>query len=297
MRQKVTVRGIWGLISPMILYIVVQLAVTFIVTMGVFFSANFILYDYSYSTINDVAMKMVKDNVLLQLLISQIITAPILIKWLKNDIKSDKETGIFRKFKRTSIFKFLLIIPFGVATMLCANYLVSLLQMFMPEFMIDSYTDTSEALTSGSFLIQVLATAVGAPIVEELIFRGVVYRRLRRMASVIPSAIIVSLLFGVYHGNWIQAPYAFLLGLACVYVYERYKTVIAPMILHGTANFIAVLITFFAKQTGEDVTNQEIAYSVQTIIAFVVIILITGLITFLFYKIINKKVVPQEETK
>lgn len=93
--------------------------------------------------------------------------------------------------------------------MFCANYFVSILQMFMPKFMIDSYVGTSEALTSGPFIIQALATAVGAPIVEELMFRGVIYRRLRRMAGVIPSAIIVSLLFGVYHGNWIQAPYAF----------------------------------------------------------------------------------------
>lgn len=294
MRQKVTAGRLWGLISPMILYMVVQVAVSGIVTFGIMFAANFVLYDYSFSTAEDVGMKLAQENILLELLISQIITAPVLIKWLKNDINLDKETGFFKKFKRTSIFKFLLIIPFGIATMLCANYLVSILQMFMPKFMIDSYTDTSEVLTSGTFLIQALATAVGAPIVEELMFRGVIYRRLRRMAGVIPSAMIVSLLFGVYHGNWIQAPYAFLLGLACVYVYERYKSIIAPMILHGTANFIAVVISFFATQAGQDVTNQEIAFSIQTLIALGVIVIITGLLTFLLYRVINKKVVPEE---
>ena len=235
-----------------------------------------------------------QENILLELLISQIITAPILIKWLKDDINLDKETGFFKKFKRTSAFKFLLIIPFGITTMFCANYFVSILQMFMPEFMIDSYVGTSEALTSGPFIIQALATAVGAPIVEELMFRGVIYRRLRRMAGVIPSAIIVSLLFGVYHGNWIQAPYAFLLGLACVYVYERYKSIIAPMILHGTANFVAVLITFFATISGESMVDQQITYSVQDLIVLIVFVIITGILTFLLYRVINKKVVPEE---
>ena len=239
-------------------------------------------------------MKIAEENILLELLISQIITAPILIKWLKDDINLDKETGFFKKFKRTSVFKFLLIIPFGITIMFCANYFVSILQMFMPEFMIDSYVGTSEALTSGPFIIQVLATAVGAPIVEELMFRGVIYRRLRRMAGVIPSAIIVSLLFGVYHGNWIQAPYAFLLGLACVYVYERYKSIIAPMILHGTANFVAVLITFFATISGESVVDQQITYSVQDLIVLIVFVIITGILTFLLYRVINKKVVPEE---
>ena len=114
------------------------------------------------------------------------------------------------------------------------------------------------------------------------------------MAGVIPSAIIVSLLFGVYHGNWIQAPYAFLLGLACVYVYERYKSIIAPMILHGTANFVAVLITFFATISGESVVDQQITYSVQDLIVLIVFVIITGLLTFLLYRVINKKVVPEE---
>ena len=278
MRQKITAGRLWGLISPMVLYMIVQVVVSGIVTFGIIFAANFVLHDYATFSASKIGMKIAEENILLELLISQIITAPILIKWLKDDINLDKETGFFKKFKRTSAFKFLLIIPFGITIMFCANYFVSILQMFMPEFMIDSY----------------VATAVGAPIVEELMFRGVIYRRLRRMAGVIPSAIIVSLLFGVYHGNWIQAPYAFLLGLACVYVYERYKSIIAPMILHGTANFVAVLITFFATISGESVVDQQITYSVQDLIVLIVFVIITGILTFLLYRVINKKVVPEE---
>ena len=294
MRQKITAGRLWGLISPMVLYMIVQVVVSGIVTFGIIFAANFVLHDYATFSASKIGMKIAEENILLELLISQIITAPILIKWLKDDINLDKETGFFKKFKRTSAFKFLLIIPFGITIMFCANYFVSILQMFMPEFMIDSYVGTSEAFTSGPFIIQVLATAVGAPIVEELMFRGVIYRRLRRMAGVIPSAIIVSLLFGVYHGNWIQAPYAFLLGLACVYVNERYKSLIAPMILHGTANLVAVLITFFATISGENVVDQQITYSVQDLIVLIVFVIITGILTFLLYRVINKKVVPEE---
>ena len=210
MRQKITAGRLWGLISPMVLYMIVQVVVSGIVTFGIIFAANFVLHDYATFSASKIGMKIAEENILLELLISQIITAPVLIKWLKDDINLDKETGFFKKFKRTSAFKFLLIIPFGITIMFCANYFVSILQMFMPEFMIDSYVGTSEALTSGPFIIQVLATAVGAPIVEELMFRGVIYRRLRRMAGVIPSAIIVSLLFGVYHGNWIPVSYTHL---------------------------------------------------------------------------------------
>ena len=271
MRQKITAGRLWGLISPMVLYMIVQVVVSGIVTFGIIFAANFVLHDYATFSASKIGMKIAEENILLELLISQIITAPVLIKWLKDDINLDKETGFFKKFKRTSAFKFLLIIPFGITTMFCANYFVSILQMFMPKFMIDSYVGTSEALTSGPFIIQALATAVGAPIVEELMFRGVIYRRLRRMAGVIPSAIIV-----------------------CVYVYERYKSIIAPMILHGTANFVAILITFFATISGESVVDQHITYSVQDLIVLIVFVIITGILTFLLYRVINKKVVPEE---
>ena len=109
MRQKITAGRLWGLISPMVLYMIVQVVVSGIVTFGIIFTANFVLHDYATFSASKIGMKIAEENILLELLISQIITAPILIKWLKDDINLDKETGFFKKFKRTSAFKFLLI--------------------------------------------------------------------------------------------------------------------------------------------------------------------------------------------
>ena len=289
MRQKITAGRLWGLISPMVLYMIVQVVVSGIVTFGIIFAANFVLHDYATFSASKIGMKIAEENILLELLISQIITVPVLIKWLKDDINLDKETGFFKKFKRTSAFKFLLI-----TIMFCANYFVSILQMFMPEFMIDSYVGTSEALTSGPFIIQVLATAVGAPIVEELMFRGVIYRRLRRMAGVIPSAIIVSLLFGAYHGNWIQAPYTIIIGLLAVWLYEKYKSIVAPILFHMGANITSVLVSAMSEaaatgsETTETISNSELIYGLFTVmIVFALASLVIGVI-------INKLVKPKE---
>ena len=63
-------------------------------------------------------------------------------------------------------------------------------------------------------------TLVLAPILEEGAFRLVLYGWLRRFMAFLPAAVISSLAFGIYHGNWIQGTYAFLLGMVLAWGYE-----------------------------------------------------------------------------
>ena len=62
-----------------------------------------------------------------------------------------------------------------------------------------------------------LYASIVAPIGEELLFRGYLLRALRpygKRFAILASA----LLFGLFHGNLLQAPYAFLVGLILGYV-------------------------------------------------------------------------------
>lgn len=61
-----------------------------------------------------------------------------------------------------------------------------------------------------------------APVAEEILFRGFVQRSLRpfgRRFAIFGSAF----LFGLFHGNLLQTPYAFLVGLVLGYVAEEYS--------------------------------------------------------------------------
>ena len=85
-------------------------------------------------------------------------------------------------------------------------------------------------------IIMFLYVGVGAPIAEELLFRGLVIRPLERYGK--RFAIIVSaLLFGLFHGNLIQAPYAALVGLILGYVAVEYSIGWA-IVLHMFNNMI-----------------------------------------------------------
>lgn len=73
-----------------------------------------------------------------------------------------------------------------------------------------------------STLSMFLYGSIAAPIAEELLFRGFVQRSLQPFGK--KFAIFgAALLFGVFHGNLIQTPYAFLVGLVLGYVTAEYS--------------------------------------------------------------------------
>lgn len=81
-----------------------------------------------------------------------------------------------------------------------------------------------------------LYAAVGAPIMEEIIFRGLVLRHLEPYGKGF-AVIMSAFLFGIFHGNIVQMPYAFLVGLVLGYVAVEYNIVWA-MVLHMINNLV-----------------------------------------------------------
>jgi membrane protease YdiL (CAAX protease family) len=105
----------------------------------------------------------------------------------------------------------------------------------------------------GRFQVFLVASVV-APIVEETMFRGVLYRHLRestsragRPASVGLSALAVSFVFAVIHPQgWFGVPP--LMGLAFVFCLAREwrGTLIAPMVAHAIQNTIITVLVILA---------------------------------------------------
>ena len=290
-RERVTIGRIWGLIYPMLLYLGVTFAVEFI-----FMIAVAVLGISRYGTTDqaqlyDFIMNATMSQALSMTLLAGLATAPILIFIYIRDNNKDRRNGNFVKYKLNNILKYLLIIPFGVFNMLWANYFVALLQLVMPKFMLESYTDTQQIIEGGGFLIQLLTAGIVAPIVEELIFRGLVYRRTKKMTGTIAAAILSAALFGVFHGNWVQAPYAFIIGIVAVFVYEKFKSIVAPIMLHMSANILSVLIMTLASSDTPTVDSLNID-TLSYVSSLIIFIFITGVLAAVFGVIIWNKVNP-----
>ena len=83
-----------------------------------------------------------------------------------------------------------------------------------------------------------------SPAAEELLFRGLIYNRMKKYFSVLSAAAASSVLFGAYHGNLVQGLYGTLLGLVIVYSYEATGDFKAPVFVHGVANSVVFILTY-----------------------------------------------------
>lgn len=102
------------------------------------------------------------------------------------------------------------------------NFLwINLLELIMNRFG-RSVTGALETVSGSSDTVSMfLYASILAPVSEELIFRGFVLRSLRpygKRFAIMGSAF----LFGLFHGNLLQTPYAFLVGLVLGYVAAEY---------------------------------------------------------------------------
>ncbi|MCD7882190.1 MAG: CPBP family intramembrane metalloprotease, partial [Lachnospiraceae bacterium] len=88
-----------------------------------------------------------------------------------------------------------------------------------------------------------LGPGLFVPIAEELIFRGLVYARMRIRLQVGSAAFFSALLFALYHGNPIQAIYAFPMAIVLALLYEHGGKLIYPILFHMGANLAAILTT------------------------------------------------------
>lgn len=109
--------------------------------------------------------------------------------------------------------------------------------------------DVTESLGAGDgtlgLIVAGLMVIAVAPVVEEVFFRGFFYRALRTKYPIALAAIVNGLVFGVIHYDFASVdgllllPPLALLGVLFCLVYERTKTIWAPIGMHAFNNTVA----------------------------------------------------------
>lgn len=83
-----------------------------------------------------------------------------------------------------------------------------------------------------------------APFIEEVIFRGVIFRALKKNFDIAIAIVVQGLLFGLVHMNGIQVVYATLIGIVCGYVVYRAGSIWSGVVIHAVNNCISCLCTY-----------------------------------------------------
>ena len=142
--------------------------------------------------------------------------------------------------ERAPISKYWSVVVFGIAGCIAATCLMAMIQL---AFYDEQYQQTAQITYSVGFLMQIIGLGVVIPVAEELMFRGILYKRFRERQGFWYSALWSSLLFSFMHSNTTQMIYTFLLGVLLAYLYEKFGSFRAPVVLHILLNTGSVVFT------------------------------------------------------
>lgn len=195
----------------------------------------------------------------------------ILRLWKKKAFFRDQ---IWAKGNPMTVGTFMTLLCLTVASQLFNSILVMIMEFILNLFglsilaILDSVSGQSD--TFGMFLY----ASILAPISEEILFRGFIQRSLMPYGK--KFAIFCSaFLFGLFHGNLAQTPYAFVVGLVLGYTAAEYSIGWA-MVLHMFNNLVLADMTerlsrFLPAGLGEGITGLLIlAGSIASVVLLIV---------------------------
>lgn len=147
----------------------------------------------------------------------------------------------------------------------------------------DYLTETD--LTPTFLLVDCIFAVILAPIAEELLFRGVILRRLSTISQ--RFAIFVSAaIFGMMHGNFLQMVLGFIMGIVLGYAAVKTGSLILPIAGHMFINLTATSTDFVEYFLDEDISG---SYFTAVILMFLGI----GLISIIFSAVTGKIRFPE----
>ena len=198
----------------------------------------------------------INSKSLLIILITAIIFIPILYR-------------VFKKYREKNKFKLkdiIVSIVLGITLSLTYNIILFGLNNLY------HFTNKFEVSTI-PIIIQIICSGILGPILEELVFRGIVYNKLKTFNKPMISIILTSVIFALFHSNIIDAIYAFIVSFILIYIYEKYKTLKAPILMHISLNTTIILM---------------LNLIIQNYLVFNLYLLIISIITLLILKIYLK---------
>lgn len=134
-----------------------------------------------------------------------------------------------------------LFIPVGVMLCMAASSVTGILVTLLSSVGVKlSQAEMSTPNTAVEIVLMFISTAVVPALMEELALRGIVLQSLRGYGTLF-SMIASSAIFGIMHGNLIQAPFAFAVGMVLGFIVVKTDSIWLGIVIHFINNSVSVL--------------------------------------------------------
>lgn len=200
------------------------------------------------------------ENESLQLFVTYVLTFGITLLyaytfWKVRTKDQPKPTRILNFRKSSPI-----LILWGIILIIASGVVIEpLLELFPPKWfnMLSGYM--------GSGIWAIMTAVLAAPILEELLFRGVIQRSITMKYGGLTGVVVAAAIFGIIHFNPVQVVNAFVVGLILGFIYYKTNSLISVMIIHAVNNAMAYLIWTISEDKSQfnmirDSINSDMLY-------------------------------------
>jgi len=237
--MKKVIKNIWKIICYPLIYLGAQIfvSVIYILALGILVAAKVILdnvifgISLNFDNIEDLIFSWVDFRI--PVILSSAVTLFIIWLILRKQWKADR----FWRFDNLRAAPPLLCVALGAALNVLTICILAMIPISQPPQPLDD-------IIGNNMILDLLMVALLAPVVEEIIFRGTVQKRLIKMTNVRGAIFLQAVIFGVVHLNIIQGIYAFVLGIIIGYAYYWFDSIWVAIVLHVAFNGTSIMLYY-----------------------------------------------------
>ncbi len=245
----------------------------------------------------------------LEIILANVVTVILRLTGAENLISGDSELLLLENGMLSSILFFLIALTYVLIKkrsfgalfpfekigakklfMLCvAGLFFSLLSNLAPDLLTNVFglaglSNTGATIEFAdnppSLLMYILTVAIMPAFTEEFAFRGVVMGSLRKYSDGL-ALVVSAALFALTHGNFVQIPFTFCCGLVFGFMVLKTNSLLPSIIVHFLNNGLSVIFDLLYEH--------KIIPAHMVNFFYGLIIVVTGLLTFFFLRILAKE--------
>lgn len=200
------------------------------------------------SQLDDALLLVIQEHQSIVLLVSDVLTLAVIWLMARRYGRTVADfTGLRHKASPAVLA---LALVAGVAISFWMTIAVNLLPW--PEAWSQAYHDSYSALTTTRPVLDFLALVVLGPLVEELLFRGIIYESFCALVPAGAAVVFQGLLFGGIHGTAVWMIYAAFGGCVMGYLRKHTGSVRPCVLMHMAFNGSSYLFSWFAESFGDN---------------------------------------------
>lgn len=175
--------------------------------------------------------KLISDTIISTLIFNIIL---IIIYIIYN-----KKKGNEIKFTKLDNKNIILMSSIFLILILLSNNISTFIYTIVPDKAFNSYANT---LTNSNTILVIISALIISPIAEEIFFRGIIFKYLKKDFSFIFATIISASCFALMHGTIIHIVPAVIMGTLFCEIYEYTKDIKYNIFFHMLYNILIMSI-------------------------------------------------------